>query len=128
MVDPTFIGPTINVRFSQVLVDNGNAGPSRQGEYPQGDYREAHQSYVVFVTEPTDKKSLHRRALEVNAVMPAVPKYMHWSEQEISWSRRDHPRVMPTPGGYALLVDPTFFGPILNVRFTRVRPAHSYGH
>ena len=64
--------------------NNNNAGPSRQGEYPQGDYREAHQSYVVFVTEPTDKKSLHRRALEVNAVMPAVPKYMHWSEQEIT--------------------------------------------
>ena len=100
--------------------NNNNTGPSRQGEYPQGDYREAHHSYVVFVTEPTDKKSLHRRALEVNAVMPAIPKYLHWSEQEITWSRRDHPRVMPTPGGYALVVDPTFFGPTLNIRFTRV--------
>jgi len=27
---------------------------------------------------------------------------------------------MPTPGGYALVVDPTFFGPTLNIRFTRV--------
>ena len=25
MVDPTFIGPSINVRFSRVLVDNGSA-------------------------------------------------------------------------------------------------------
>ena len=49
--------------------------------------------------------------MEVNAVMPAVPKFMHCSEQEISWSRKDNPRVMPTPGGYALVVDPTFMGP-----------------
>ena len=27
---------------------------------------------------------------------------------------------MPTPGGYALVVDPTFMGPTVNVRFTRV--------
>ena len=27
---------------------------------------------------------------------------------------------MPTPGGYALVVDPTFMGSTINVRFTRV--------
>ena len=27
---------------------------------------------------------------------------------------------MPTPGGYALVVDPTFMGPVVNFRFTRV--------
>ena len=54
--------------------NNSNAGPSQQGGYPGNDYKEAHQSYVVFVTEPTDKKSQLRRAKEVNAVMPAVPK------------------------------------------------------
>ena len=32
--------------------DNG-AGPSNQVGQQQGNYREAHQSYVVFVTEPT---------------------------------------------------------------------------
>ena len=100
--------------------NNGNAGPSRQNEYRGGEYHEAHQSYAVFVTEPNDKQSLHRRSLEVNAVMPAVTKYMHWSEQEISWSRKDHPRVMPSPGAYALIVDPTFLGPTVNVRFSRV--------
>ena len=96
-------------------IDTGNTGP-----YRRDDYQEAHQTYVIFTTEATDKKSLQRRAMEVNAVMPAVPKFMHWSEQEISWSRKDTPRVMPTPGGYALLVDPTFMGPTVNVRFTRV--------
>ena len=58
--------------------------------------------------------------MEVNAVMLAVPKFMHWSEQEISWSRKDNPRVMPTPAGYALIMDPTFMGPTVHVRFTRV--------
>ena len=34
-----------------------NPGPSQQGGYPGNSYREAHQSYVVFVSEPNDKKS-----------------------------------------------------------------------
>ena len=96
-------------------VDTGNTGP-----YRRDDYQEAHQTYVIFTTEATDKKSLQRRAMEVNAVMPAVPKFLHWSEQEINWSRKDTPRVMPTPGGYALIVEPTFMGPTVNVKFTRV--------
>ena len=40
--------------------------------------------------------------MEVNAVMPVVPTYMNWSEQEITWSRKDTPRIMPSPGKYAL--------------------------
>ena len=55
--------------------NKNNAGPSRQN-----DYREHHQSYMVFVTEPTDKQSQHWRAMEVNAVMLAVPRFMNWSE------------------------------------------------
>jgi len=107
----------VNVRGNN---NNNGAGPSQQYEYPGNDYREAHASYVVFVTEPTDKKSVQRRAMEVNAVMPVVPTYMNWSEQEITWSRKDTPRIMPSPGKYALVVDPTLCGPTNNVRFTRV--------
>ena len=100
--------------------NSDNVGPSQQGGYPGNSYREAHQSYVVFVTELTDKKSELRSAKEVNAVRPAVPKYLNWSEQEITWSRADNPRVMPSPGNYALVVDPTMVGPKINVRFSRV--------
>ena len=32
---------------------------------------------MCFFTEPTDKKSELRRAKEVNAVIPAVPKYLN---------------------------------------------------
>jgi hypothetical protein len=27
----------------------------------------------------------------VNAVMPAEPQFMHWSEAAITWGREDHP-------------------------------------
>jgi hypothetical protein len=66
---------------------------------------------MVFETEKTDKQSLYRRSLEVNAVMSAVPKLMYWL---------DHPKIMPNPGGYALVMDPTFIRPANNVRFSKV--------
>ena len=75
---------------------------------------------MVFVSKPNDKKSELRRAKEVNAVIPAVPKYLNWSEQEITWSRADNPKVMPSLGNYALVIDPTMVGPKINVRFSRV--------
>ncbi|KAK1681998.1 hypothetical protein QYE76_042846 [Lolium multiflorum] len=58
--------------------------------------------------------------MEVNAVMPAVPKYMLWSDQEITWSFKDHPKIMPNPGGYALVVDPIMKGPETRVKFSKV--------
>ena len=51
-----------------------NAQPSYVG---RNQYQDAEATYVVFVSEPTDKQSLSRRMREVNAVMPAVPRYMH---------------------------------------------------
>jgi hypothetical protein len=47
------------------------------------EYKEHDQSYMVFETERTDKQSLYRRSLEVNAVMLVVPKLMYWSDQAI---------------------------------------------
>ncbi|KAK1679374.1 hypothetical protein QYE76_040222 [Lolium multiflorum] len=83
-------------------------------------YEDPHLCCVVFVTEPTDRQSVHRRSMEVNAVMPAVPKYMMWSNQEITWSSKDHPKIMPNPGGYALVVDPIMKGPQTRVKFSKV--------
>jgi hypothetical protein len=93
------------------------AGGSAAG---RNEYKEHDQNYMVFETERTDKQSLYRRSLEVNAVMSAVPKLMYWSDQAIGWDRADHPKIMPNPGGYALVMDPTFVGPANNVRFSKV--------
>ena len=45
---------------------------------------------------------------------------MHWSEKPISWSRADHPEVMPNPGSYALVLDATFATERRAARFSRV--------
>jgi hypothetical protein len=54
-----------------------NAGGPGAG---QNEYKEHDQSYIVFETERTDKQSLYRWCLEVNAVMSAVLKLMYWSD------------------------------------------------
>ena len=88
--------------------------------YVRNEYKEHEAAYVVFVTEPSDRQSLKRRMMEVNAVMPAMPRFMQWSDQVITWSQPDHPKVMPTPGGYALVLDPMFYGPKIPVKFSKV--------
>jgi hypothetical protein len=93
--------------------NNNNAAPRAPHQDPD-------ICCVVFVTEPMDRQSVHRRSMEVNAVIPAVPRYMQWSEQEITWSLKDHPKVMPNLGGYALVVDPIMHGPSTRVRFSKV--------
>ena len=49
-----------------------------------------------------------------------TPQFMHWSEKPISWSRADHPEVMPNPGSYALVLDATFATERRVARFSRV--------
>jgi hypothetical protein len=58
--------------------------------------------------------------MEVNAVMPVVPKLMYWSDQAMGWDLSDHPKVMPNLGGYAFMMDPTFIGSANNVKFSKV--------
>ena len=45
---------------------------------------------------------------------------MHWSEKPISWSRADHPEVMPSPGSYAIVLDATFSMDRQAARFSRI--------
>ena len=37
-------------------------------------------------------------AREINAITPATPKYLKWSEVPITFDRTDHPAVFPTQG------------------------------
>jgi hypothetical protein len=101
-------------------VGNGNDQAPPPTPLGRNVYLDPHLCYLVFVTEPTDRQSVHRRSMEVNAVMPAVTKYMLWSDQEITWSFKDQPKIMPNPGGYALVVDPIMHGPTTRVKFSKV--------
>jgi hypothetical protein len=63
-----------------------NYNPEFYGRGPaagRNEYKDADQSYMVFETKKTDKQSLYRRSLEVNAVMSAVPKLIYWLDQTI---------------------------------------------
>ncbi|KAK1694005.1 hypothetical protein QYE76_010702 [Lolium multiflorum] len=108
-------------QYQQVnRVEQNNDQPPPPAPLGRNVYEDPHLCCVVFVTEPMDRQSVHRRSMEVNAVMPAVPKYMLWSDQEITWSFKDHPKIMPNPGGYALVVDPIMKGPETRVKFSKV--------
>ena len=52
----------------------------------------------------------------MNAVEPAVPRYLRWSEQPIVWSREDRPPRVDNPGQLALVVAPQVGG----YKFTKV--------
>jgi hypothetical protein len=56
----------------------------------------------------------------VNAVMPVEPQYMHWSEAAITWGHEDHPPLMPSPGEYAMVLDPVMHSDTHICRFSHV--------
>ena len=90
-------------------------GAMRDDPYPA-----QNAPYVVFTSLGNDKRSerLHRQ--EVNTVIPAKTEYMHCSERLVTWTREDHPAVMPNPGGYALVLNPTIAAHRRTCKFSRV--------
>jgi hypothetical protein len=78
------------------------------------------EQYHIFTTPGKDKRNDLWHEAEVNAVMPAEPQFMHWSEEAITWGREDHPRLMPSPGEYALVVDPVVCSDTHMCRFSHV--------
>jgi hypothetical protein len=78
------------------------------------------EQYHIFTTPGKDKRNDLWHEAEVNAVMPAEPQLMHWSEAAITWGRKDHPRLMPSPGEYALVLDPVICSDTHTCRFSCV--------
>ena len=62
---------------------------------------------MVFTSVADDRRSRRLQQQEVNAVASSTPEFMHWSKKPITWSRADHPEVMPSLGSYALVLDVT---------------------
>jgi hypothetical protein len=78
------------------------------------------EQYHVFTTPGKDKRNDLWYEVQVNAVMPAEPQFMHWSEASITWGREDHPRLMPSPGEYALVLNPIVRSDTHMYQFSRV--------
>src|SRR3954469_18557160 len=54
------------------------------------------------------KREMKKFTREVNlaeATMAITPEYLNWSEQNITFSRDDHPPSVPRPGHAALVVE-----------------------
>src|SRR6266508_3883797 len=64
--------------------------------------------------ESKQKEKLTAR--EINAVIPATPKYLKWSEAPITFGQADYPDHVPHPGRYPLVLDPI----VQAVRLNRV--------
>ena len=94
--------------------------PARPIGMLQDDFPNENAAYVVFTSEADDKRSRRQQHHEVNAVIPEVPQFMHWSERPVTWSRDDHPAVMPSPGAYAMVLDPTLSTERRTCHFSRV--------
>src|ERR1041384_7648022 len=75
---------------------------------------------MIFTSESTDKGSRRTRAQEVNATMPPVPQYVNWSDCDVTWTRADHPAILPNPRNYPLVVDALVAGPRFACKFSRV--------
>ena len=86
----------------------------------QNEFPDEHGGYVVFTSVADERRSRRQQQQEVNAVASSPPEFMHWSERPISWSRADHPEVMPSPGSYALVLGATLAANRRAARFSRV--------
>jgi hypothetical protein len=95
--------------FQQNLQNSGQQQQNNQTGFQSNPKQLSSGQYHVFTTG-ADKRDRKVRRRSVNAVEPAVPEYLKWSEVPITWSREDHPPRVDNPGHLALVVAPQVGG------------------
>src|SRR6266540_660131 len=99
-------------------VEKHSKGPARDQDGP--DRNPGHQAGGPVFSDPEhqlnmiyggsdayeSKRKQKLTAREINAITPATPKYLKWSEAPITFGRADHPDHVPHPGRYPLVLDP----------------------
>src|SRR5438128_3652542 len=67
-----------------------------------------HQLNMIYGGLDTyeSKRKQKLTAREINAIIPATPKYLKWSEAPITIDRSDHPDSVLHLGCYPLVLDP----------------------
>ncbi|KAI5017179.1 hypothetical protein ZWY2020_037557 [Hordeum vulgare] len=95
--------------FQQPPLQGASQGQDDNGGFRNNPKQLSNGQYHIFTTNACrhDKKVSHR-AYGVSE--PALPRYHHWSEQTISWSREDHPPRVDNPDDLALVVAPQVGG------------------
>ena len=62
-------------------------------------------NFICGGPDACDSKRKQKLALrEVNAIEPATPEFLRWSEVPITFDRSDHPQHIPRPGRYPLVL------------------------
>jgi hypothetical protein len=88
------------------------------GDGDAGGFPAVENVFVIFWGPTVDMSSRQRKRErhEVLAAEKALPSFLDWSEDAITFSREDHPNCIPNPGQYPMVVDPV----IGNARFSKV--------
>jgi hypothetical protein len=100
--------------------DHQHESAAEKPDQGDDDFPVGVEQYHVFTTPWKNKRNDLWYEAEVNAVMPAEPQFMHWSEAAITWGRKDHPPLMPSPGEYTLVLDPIVCSDTRTCHFSRV--------
>ena len=77
--------------------------PEEEDQYPETHGR----IYMIQEGRPSNRqqKQVTRQVFLATSAHPAVPEYLRGSETEITFSRDDHPPVVPRPGHAALVLE-----------------------
>jgi hypothetical protein len=88
------------------------------GDGDAGGFRAVENIFLIFGGPTVDMSNSQRKQEwhEVLATEKAPPSFLDWSEDAITFSRKDQPNCIPNPGQYPLVVDPV----IGNARFSKV--------
>jgi hypothetical protein len=89
---------TLQAQPTEGQEDHQHEPAAEKPDQGDDDFPAVVEQYHVFTTPEKDKRSDLWYEAEVNTVMPAKPRYMHWFEEAITWGHEDHPPLMPTPG------------------------------
>ena len=72
-------------------------------------YEKNNGVFHTFLGTPS-AKAQKKILRALNTTVPAMPRYLKWSEYPIIYDRADHPGAIPSIGNYALLVNPLIHG------------------
>jgi hypothetical protein len=103
--------------YGRAAAKDGEAKKDR-GDGDAGCFPAMENVFLIFGGPTVDMSSRQRKRErhEVLAAEKAPPSFLDWSEDDITFSREDHPNRIPNPGQYPLVVDPV----IGNARFSKV--------
>jgi hypothetical protein len=103
--------------YSRAAAKEGEAKKYR-GDGDASGFPAVENVFLIFGGPTVDMSNSQRKRErhEVLTAEKAPPSFLDWSEDAITFSRKDHPNRIPNPGQYPLVVDPV----IGNARFSKV--------